>query len=138
MAMHSGAWTEKFSYPLRQYMTAISPRSLWWKTDADFHHQESVEQTNSWDNISFDPNLQHLQDQRQRGGGTKPFIYTPPTFQPILKTTSPPKIPSVLIQTQQESTPWEFEDIVPGYPKDQTNIKTGKEKKALLFQPGFI
>lgn len=77
MAMHSGAWTEKFSYPLRQYMTAISPRSLWWKTDADFHHQESVEQTNSWDNISFDPNLQHLQDQRQRGGGHQTLhIYT--------------------------------------------------------------
>lgn len=28
---------------LTQYMTAVSPHLLWWKSDADFHHQESVE-----------------------------------------------------------------------------------------------
>lgn len=36
--------------PFRQYMT-VSPHSLWWKSEADFYHQESAEQTNSWDNI---------------------------------------------------------------------------------------
>lgn len=50
----------KIQLPVGQYMTAISPQSLWWKSEADFHHQESAEQTNSWDNILFDPNLQHL------------------------------------------------------------------------------
>lgn len=133
MAMHSGAWTEKFSYPLRQYMTAISPRSLWWKTDADFHHQESVEQTNSWDNISFDPNLQHLQDQRQRGGAPNPsYIHLPPSSQ-FWRPPPPPKFPVSWYKHSKKARLGNLKTLFLVTQKIRQTSRQGKKKKHSFF-----
>lgn len=94
-------------------MTAASPHSLGWASDTDFHQQESAGQTNSWDNILFDPNLQHLWDQgkNNKKKRTRPLIYTS-----HLPTNSEDRLleqfPVSCYKQYQENKPSEFEDIV--------------------------